>query len=166
MIAQPDYTESPKILVLSLPFLQNSHQPVITVMYEACRPFCYPGSVARTIGTRKAKLEDIDALAALAQSAYQHLEGGGGRAVYQFCWNEHHDPQLAFKGAIERAINDRFTQVYLLEDASQDHELLAAVIIGSPHDLEDVVDEPQISPGLDNSRWAHYQTELFTMRRA
>ncbi|KAF8459310.1 hypothetical protein BGX38DRAFT_307 [Terfezia claveryi] len=134
--------------------------------YLVCRQFHFQGMPGRTIGTRPATLQDLDALAVLAQSAYERCEGGAGHGVYQFCWNKLQNPTVIYKDDLESVFKDENKQIYVLEDTSPPgHELLAAAIVVFQYDTEDGWETLGKSYGPEYARWTHYQNEISQMRR-
>lgn len=134
--------------------------------YLTCREFHYQGMPGRTIGARPATLDDLDNIAMLAQLAYEQGDGAG-HLIYQFCWNSHQEnPVLVFKDGLRRALRDENKRVYVYEDTSQEHEILAASIIILAHSHENTQsDTPEIVYGPAYARWTHYQQEVSRMRQ-
>jgi len=136
--------------------------------YLVCRQFHFQGMPGRTIGTRPATLQDLDALAVLAQSAYERYKDGAGHGIYQFCWNNLQHPTVIYKDDLESAFRDENKQIYVLEDTSPpDHELLAAAIIVFQYDAEDGWEKLGDSKtyGPEYVRWLHYHSEISQMER-
>lgn len=120
----------------------------------------------RTIGARLATLNDLDTITVLAQLAYEQSESGAEHWVYQFCWNRHQDFKLVFKNGLEHALRDVNKRVYVLEDTSEEHEILAASIIILEHSDDSVKsDTPDILYDPAYARWTHYRKEVSQMRQ-
>lgn len=114
---------------------------------------------------RPATLDDLDTVTVLAQLAYEWNEGGASHCVHQFCWNRHQDFAVVFRDGLERSLRDVNKRVYVVEDTSQQHEILAASIIILGHgDDRAQSDTPEIKYGPAYARWTHYQDEMSRMR--
>ena len=134
--------------------------------YLACREFNFQGMPTRTIGARPATLDDLDTITSLALLAYECSEGGAGHRIYQFCWNRQQNFALVFKDGLERGLRDEKKRVYVLEDTSEEHEILAASIIILEHNDDNTQsDTPEILYGPAYVRWTHYQEEMSRMRQ-